>query len=182
MKKYKKIGILLLAGMMLVSCGVKKKVTKSEPSGPTWHTCLIQGARATVTKGTESYSANVTMQTVRDSMLVISVMPMLGMEMLRLEATPLELTGIDKIHGQYAKASFADLNRRLTPALNWDVLQQVCTAELPLGSERARLVYEFGGDVIEIVIEYPARKLDVPVRVTSQPTTKYRKADISRWL
>lgn len=180
--KSKKYIIILLAGMMLVSCGVKKRATKSEPSEPTWHTCLIQGARATVTKGAESYSANVTMQTVRDSMLVISVMPMLGMEMLRLEATPLELTGIDKIHGQYAQVSFADLNRQLKPALNWDVLQQVCAAELPTGSERGRLVFEFNGDVIEVVIEYPARKLDVPVRVTNQQVTKYRKVDVSRWL
>lgn len=181
MTTIRKIAIFLLA-LVLVSCGVKKHAVKTEPSAPAWHTCLIQGARATVTKGTESYSSSVTMQTVRDSMLVISVTPMLGMEMLRLEATPLELTGIDKIHGQYAKATFADLNRRLNPALNWDVLQQVCTAELPAGSERARLVYEFGGDLIEIVIDYPARKLDVPVRVTNQPITKYKKVDVSRWL
>ena len=48
------------------------------------------------------------MQTVHDSMIVISVMPMLGMEMMRVEATPTQIIAIDKLHGRYAKATFAD--------------------------------------------------------------------------
>ena len=178
--------VLLLAVVMLAGCGTKKKVAESvqpsEVSEPTWHTCLIQNARATVTMNEDRLTANVTMQTVRDSMMVISIMPMLGMEMMRIEATPLELTAIDKIHGRYAKATYAALNNRLTPSLNWDILQQLCSAELPTGSERARLVYSFGEQMIELVIDYPARKIDVPVRVTSLPLNKYQQVDISRWL
>lgn len=127
-------------------------------------------------------SAAIMMQAVRDSMLVISVMPMLGMEMIRLEATPTELTAIDKIHGRYAKASYADLNRKLTPSLNWDVLQQICSAELPTGNEKARLQYAFGEQRIELVIDYGKRQLDVPVRVVNQPLKKYTEVDISQWL
>ena len=127
-------------------------------------------------------SAAIMMQAVRDSMLVISVMPMLGMEMIRLEATPTELTAIDKIHGRYAKATYADLNRKLTPSLNWDVLQQICSAELPTGNEKARLQYAFGEQTIELVIDYGKRQLDVPVRVVNQPLNKYTEVDISQWL
>ena len=127
-------------------------------------------------------SAAIMMQAVRDSMLVISVMPMLGMEMIRLEATPTELTAIDKIHGRYAKATYADLNRKLTPSLNWDVLQQICSAELPTGNEKARLQYAFGEQTIELVIDYGKRQLDVPVRVVNQPLKKYTEVDISQWL
>jgi hypothetical protein len=176
----------LCALVVMAGCGTKKKLVDSqEPiakSEPTWHTCLIQNARATVTMNEDRVAANVTMQTVRDSMIVISVMPLMGMEMMRVEATPLELTAIDKLHGRYAKATYADLNNRLTPSLNWDVLQQLCSAELPTGSERARLVYSFGEQMIELVIVYPARKIDVPVRVTSLPLKKYQQIDISKWL
>lgn len=178
--------VLLCALVVMAGCGTKKKLVDSqEPiakSEPTWHTCLIQNARATVTMNEDRVAANVTMQTVRDSMIIISVMPLMGMEMIRVEATPLELTAIDKIHGRYAKASYAELNNRLTPSLNWDVLQQLCSAELPTGSERARLVYSFGEQMIELVIVYPARKIDVPVRVTSLPLKKYQQIDISKWL
>lgn len=122
------------------------------------------------------------MQTVHDSMIVISVMPMLGMEMMRVEATPTQIIAIDKLHGRYAKATFADLNRRLTPSLNWDILQQLCTAELPTGPEKARLVYTFGKERLEIIINYPPRKLDVPVRMTNQRLTKYTEIDVSKFL
>ena len=122
------------------------------------------------------------MQTVHDSMIVISVMPMLGMEMMRVEATPTQIIAIDKLHGRYAKATYADLNRQLTPSLNWDILQQLCTAELPTGPEKARLVYTFGKERLELIIHYPPRKLDVPVRMTNQRLTKYTEIDVSKFL
>ena len=167
---------------MLVSCGVKKKIAVSEPAMPAWHTCLIQNARATVITNEDKLSANVTMQAVHDSMLVVSIMPMLGMEMLRLEATPTELTAIDKIHGRYATTTYAELNKKLTPSLNWDILQQLCAAELPTGNEKARLQYALGKQTIELVVDYSPRKTDVPVRVMNQKLDKYTKVDISKWL
>jgi hypothetical protein len=177
--------ILIATTALLVSCGTKKKVVVDQQpvvSMPAWHTCLIQNARATVTTNTDRLSANMTMQTVHDSMLVISVMPMLGMEMLRIEATPLEVIAIDKIHGRYAKATYADINRRLTPSINWDILQQICTADIPGDEQKARLVYTFGEDMIELVISYPARQLDVPVKVNNIRLNRYTQIDISKWL
>ena len=182
--KSEKYIVLILLALVLVGCGTKKKAVSNQPSAvsiPTWHTCLTQG-QATVSTDEDKMSAAIMMQAVRDSMLVISVMPMLGMEMIRLEATPLEVIAIDKIHGRYAKASYADLNRKLTPSLNWDVLQQICSAELPTGNEKARLQYAFGEQTIELVIDYGKRQLDAPVRVVNQPLKKYTEVDISQWL
>ena len=179
--------VILCLSVILTGCGAQKKMASTsveEPveQTPAWHTCLMQGARASLTLNDSQYSANITMQTVRDSMIVISVMPLFGIEALRLEATPLEIIGIDKLHGQYVETTFAELNRKLTPSLNWDVLQQLCSGELPTGSDRARLLYTFGDDVIELTVTYPVRQLDVPVRVTNQRTDRYTKIDISKWL
>ena len=177
--------LFLLAALFLISCGTKKKITEThqpEVSQPTWHTCLIQNAKATLSMDGNRLSATVTMQTVHDSMLVISVMPLLGIEVARFEATPLELTGINKFDGTYATITFAELNRTLTPSLNWDILQQTCTAELPTGTEKARLVYQLGEKTIELIIDYTPRRLDVPVRVSHQNLSRYKKIDISKWL
>ena len=177
--------LFLLAALFLISCGTKKKIAEShqpEVSQPTWHTCLIQNAKATLSMDGNRLSATVTMQTVHDSMLVISVMPLLGIEVARFEATPLELTGINKFDGTYATITFAELNRTLTPSLNWDILQQTCTAELPTGTEKARLVYQLGEKTIELIIDYTPRRLDVPVRVSHQNLSRYKKIDISKWL
>ena len=130
----------------------------------------------------DKISSAVTMQTVHDSMIVISVTPMFGMEMMRVEATPTEVIAIDKLHGRYAKATFAQINKQLTPSLNWDILQQICTAELPTGDKKARLVYTFGKKQIELILDYPPRKIDVPVKMTNQRLTKYTEIDVSKFL
>ena len=189
MKRYLIYSLIVLL-LVLTGCGAKKKATKgtiegvepNEPPMPAWVTCVIQNARATVIRGGDRLTAQITMQTVRDSMAVISIMPMLGMEMLRVEATPEEVIAIDKIHAQYGKATYVDLNRKLTPDISWEIMQQICSAELPTGSEKARLAYQFGKETIELIIEYPQRQLDVPVRVAHQPLNRYSQADISKWL
>ena len=184
--KSKKYIVFLLAALVLTACGVKRKAVSDQPSAvsePAWHTCLMQGGKASITIDGNKFSGTVNMQTVRDSMLVISVMPpILGFEMVRFEATPLELTGINKIEGTYATVTYAELNRTLSPSLNWDVLQQVCSGELPTGSETARLVYLLGDQEVILKITYPARKLDVPVKVKHQNLNKYTKVDIRKWL
>ena len=106
MKGRRIIYIILIPCMVLLAgCGAKKQAVSEQPSEvsqepeePAWHTCLIQGARATVYTNEDKISANLTMQTVRDSMIVISVMPMMGIEMMRIEATPMEIIAIDKVH------------------------------------------------------------------------------------
>ena len=185
--------ILYLTTLLcLAGCGIKKQavepqfddtMTQETEEAAVWHTCLIQGARAIVYTETDKIAANLTMQTVRDSMIIVSVMPMLGIEMARLEVTPLDIIAIDKIHGRYAKTSFAELNRKLTPSLNWDVFQQLATGELPTGEEKARLMYSFGEETIELVIEYNTpRKTDVPLRMANQNVNRYTQIDISQWL
>lgn len=185
--KIKSIYILLLTAAMMAGCSIKKGIQNSEITNPpseipSWHTCLIQGSRVRVLRGDETLTSTVTLQTVRDSMLVISVTPIMGMEMLRLEATPQTLVGIDKLNGQYAETTFTELNRKLRPELSWKQLQQICTAELPTGDRSARLLYAFEDETIEIVLDYGERKLDVPVRVTKQRTDRYTKIDITKWL
>lgn len=177
--------VFFCAAIVLASCGTKKKAISSQPSvvsEPTWHTCLIQGARATVNLGDQQFAANVTMQTVRDSMLVISVMPLPGLEIARFEATPFELTGVNKLEGTYATTTYAELNRNLVPSLNWDILQQLCSAELPTGAESARMMYTLSDKTIELNVIYPVRKLDVPVKVSHQNKSRYKKIDITKWL
>lgn len=185
----KRIYIYIVILLTLAGCGTKKKVSPIIPqeSTPTWHTCVIRNAQGTVEigkKDTEKtkLSANITMQAVRDSLVVISVMPMLGIEMMRIEATPSEVTCIDKLHGQYAVATYDLFNQYITPKLTWETLQQICSAELPHGKEKARLQYSFKKQTIDIQIAYPERQLDSPIRIQKQPTRKYKQIDITQWL
>ena len=145
--------------------------TPTEEEKP-WHTCLMQGARATLTIDEEIISANCTMQVVRDSMLVISVMPMLGIEVYRVEATPDELIAINKLNHQYLRTDYQQVNRYVTPPLRWEDLQQIASNELPGGPF---VGYAIGEKTIALKITYPEKQTNVPVRTQHIDLSRYEQ-------
>ena len=133
---------------------------------------LMQSARATLTIDEEIISANCTMQVVRDSMLVISVMPMLGIEVYRIEATPDELIAINKLNHQYLRTDYQQVNRYVTPPLRWEDLQQIASNELPGGPF---VGYAIGEKTIALKITYPEKQTDVPVRMLHIDLSRYEQ-------
>lgn len=160
------------------SCRTQRVAVQSQPTEtPTeeekpWHTCLMQGAKATLTMDEQTITANCTMQVVRDSMLVISVMPMLGIEVYRLEATPDELIAIDKLNHQYLKTDYARINRYVTPSLTWEDLQQIASNEVQGGPF---IGYAIGEKTIALKITYPEKQTDVPVRMLHIDLSRYEQ-------
>ena len=160
------------------SCRTQRVAVQPQPTEtPTeeekpWHTCLIQGAKATLTMDEQTITANCTMQVVRDSMLVISVMPMLGIEVYRLEATPDELIAIDKLNHQYLKTDYARINRYVTPSLTWEDLQQIASNEVQGGPF---IGYAIGEKTIALKITYPEKQTDVPVRTQHIDLSRYEQ-------
>lgn len=145
--------------------------TPTEEEKP-WHTCFMQGARATLTIDDEIISANCTMQVVRDSMLVISVMPMLGIEVYRIEATPDELIAINKLNHQYLRTDYQQVNRYVTPPLRWEDLQQIASNELPGGPF---VGYAIGEKTIALKITYPEKQTNVPMRAQHIDLSRYEQ-------
>lgn len=160
------------------SCRTQRVAVQPQPTEtPTeeekpWHTCLIQGAKATLTMDEQTITANCTMQVVRDSMLVISVMPVLGIEVYRLEATPEELIAIDKMNHQYLKTDYARINRYVTPSLTWEDLQQIASNEVQGGPF---IGYAIGEMTIALKITYPEKQTDVPVRTLHIDLSRYEQ-------
>lgn len=146
----------------------------AEQTDNQWHTCLIQGAKAILTYDGQTITASCTMQTVRDSMLIISVMPMLGIEMFRLEATPTGLLAVDKMNKQYIQTDYQELNRYVTPEVTWEQLQQIATNELP----DAFVGYTVGERRIALRIDYPQKQQDVPVRMIGMNLARYDRINI----
>ena len=105
-------------------------------------------------------------------MLVISVMPMLGIEVYRLEATPDELIAIDKLNHQYLKTDYARINRYVTPSLTWEDLQQIASNEVQGGPF---IGYAIGEKTIALKITYPEKQTDVAVRTQHIDLSRYEQ-------
>ncbi len=179
--------LCLIIGAMLCGCAAKKKIAettpaKAEKQAPSWHTASVPNAEAKVTANKQSISADCQMSVVRDSMLTISIMPMLGIEMLRIEATPDSICIIDKLNRRYATTDYKTINQVLTPHLTWNVLQEMTAGENITDNEWKLSTYTAMGDSATIRLRYNTIHRDVPVRVSSIKTTRYTRIDPKTYL
>lgn len=162
------------------SCSTTKHVaTTTQPAEYQWHTCLMQNAQATLTLPDQTFTAACTMQTVRDSLVVISLMPMLGIELFRIEATPDSIIGIDKMNRRYATASYDMLAPYLPQILSWQTIQQFATGELPGHSREVTLGSTDPDSPFLLRLTYPERLTDVPLRAIQLNRTRYQRIDLA---
>lgn len=91
-----------LAALTLAGCGAQKRTVKS-PEVVTTHYRTVSARQlpVTVTADSTTYTVYCAMQAVRDSILVLSFQPLAGMEIARVEVTPVNLIGADRTHKRY---------------------------------------------------------------------------------
>lgn len=175
----------------LSGCHTQKHITKNESTieeaaqtePEQWHTCLVQNAQGILTIGGKTISANCTMQAVRDSLVVLSIMPMLGIELMRIEATPTEIIGIDKINRQYTQITYDEINRLVTPTVQWTDFQQLACGELPSETAGEAVIgYSALGYSLVLRVIYPAIQKDVPVRAAHIDISRYQQKTFSELL
>ncbi len=185
------IALVIGFSIGLSACHTQKHLTKTEPitveetrtEPEQWHTCLVQNAQGILTLGGQPLSANCTMQAVRDSLVVLSIMPMLGIELMRIEATPTYIIGIDKMNRQYAKVTYEEINKIVTPTLQWDDFQQLAAGELPTDTPNETVIgYSALGYSLVLRVIYPTIQKDVPVRATHIDLSRYQQKTFSELL
>jgi len=61
----------------------------------------------------------------KGEVIQLSVVPLLGIEVARLEISPERILAVDRLHKQYVEVSFEDLNRMANLNLSFNVLQSL---------------------------------------------------------
>ena len=171
--------LLLCAVFLLCGCASKKhtvKPTEQQPdqTTPTWHTAQAANTQLTLDVDMQRYSVMCQIQAVRDSMIVISVMPMLNMELLRLEFTPDTAIVIDKINRRYTKLALDAAQDEVVPAIKWKDLQNFAT-----GTGFNSLGYSFREHTVRLTASYGEIVYDAPVNVRHQRLERYQFVDIN---
>lgn len=197
--------ILLVSMLALAGCKTKQAATKtSSPSAasavvaetapevvvPKWNTCRISNAQATVQWGKNSYNVSCSVYTTRDSLIILSVTPLLGIEMFRIEATPTEMVGIDKLGRRCLVCTYDELNRYIAPALTYDDLQRLATHDIEnadeyingKGSENGKRQYNAMGQTIGLSVRYTEREQDVVVPTRRTDLSRYNHVTIEQFL
>lgn len=165
MKKYTWIVLIVVVGL-LAGCGVRKGERRTV-TGDQARTVLARQLPVTIQMDSLSYTVYCTAQAVRDSIVVLSLQPMAGLEVVRVEVTKNAVLGVDRTHKRYCIVPMTQPKK----GGKWHSLPLRDGAELYRQLQRA-VFSEAGGAVST---EYDGHDLLIQVgsgkRVYDQPFT-----------
>lgn len=152
---------LALGLLTLSSCGIIRTTSSSEEDyqvvavdawGPTQSTLeaqiageapyasVLRGAlEAELQLGAQSLTTRINATIVKGQTIYWSVVPFPLVEAARVWLTPEGVTVIDRMHGRYAQASFAELSRLLGFPLSYEDVEYLLLAKPNLGKGGMRL-------------------------------------------
>ncbi len=97
---------------------------------PDFSTMNISKMDVVATYGTQQFSFRATAKLLTDSLLVLSIQPVLGVEMFRVEFTPTDFVLIDKWNRKYTENSYDYLRYKLGIDFSFKLLQDVVSNRL----------------------------------------------------
>lgn len=152
MRKLYPIFILLLA-LTFAGCHGQKKTTtthsrhqKVDPQKqlaeqlldavPVSNTAYASKAKVTISVGSQQISANSSVSMVRDSAIVISVQPLLGIELFRLEISRERIKVIDKMNRRYVNLTYAAVQKETGLNITYPTVQSFfCNQPCVIGQD-----------------------------------------------
>ena len=178
--KYYLYILFICCSALFSSCASKKSLVQTQPS---WHTIRTDNVMTTVETGDKSYTVNCSLQATRDSLVIISVRPILGIELFRIEATPKAITAIDKTKRRYTKASYSTLNMAVKPHIQYKTLEKLAAGEYTNAETgRQTLTYRIGKEHISISTQAVKPVKDGSNLMRSLSTDTYQSVNIQQFI
>ena len=94
------------------------------------------------TGSSKNTKLSATLRMKKGEVIQLSVAPLLGIEVARLEISPERILAVDRLHKQYVEVSFEDLNRMANLNLSFNVLQSLFMNEIFLPGKETVEVYD----------------------------------------
>ena len=97
---------------------------------PHWNYVTGKVALNLNTGSSKNTKLSATLRMKKGEVIQLSVAPLLGIEVARLEISPERILAVDRLHKQYVEVSFEDLNRMANLNLSFNVLQSLFMNEI----------------------------------------------------
>lgn len=116
--------IIVLCSILLCSCGIQHTAV------PRRYQSMTEKANITLLFDNHQYTMNCTVQMWRNQLIVLSLQPILGIEMIRVEATPDSVLIVDKMNRRYASIAYDWADKDVTPTPSFKLIQEFVTTPL----------------------------------------------------
>ena len=97
---------------------------------PHWNCVTGKVALNLNVDGGKNTKLSATLRMKKGEVIQLSVAPLLGIEVARLEISPDRILAVDRLHKQYVEVSFDELNRMADLNLSFNVLQSLFLNEI----------------------------------------------------
>ena len=112
---------ILTLFLMLCSCVVQRQAE------PKRYDTLSQKANLTLEFDQHQYTIGSTIQLWQNELIIFSLQPVVGLEVVRIEATPDSVLLVDKMNRQYTTLTYDSYETLITPEPSFKMIQQFVT-------------------------------------------------------
>lgn len=166
------IFILLIITMMIVSsCSISKRT-------PSRYHTLTERAQVTLTLDQHQYHMSSQVRIWRNELAVVAVQPMLGIEMVRMEATPDSVWIFDKMNRKYVALSYSDIQQTLNTHISYKTIQNFLTHQTTKSKEPIQLQLTSGKHQLKLSCTFSNREHNTLQSPTRTKTNKYKRVTL----
>mgnify|MGYP003314390248 CR=1 FL=1 len=174
----KRIYILLLSVVLLAAC----TTTRHIPTTTTrFHTAEVKKASISIESNGRTFHLYATMQAVKDSIVMLSLQMVAGMELVQVRATPKELMLIDRMNHQYAVLPYSDLAKYVRPNIDYHTLEGLASGSTLKPNTKASTMEWYVYNLpTAITCTYSDILYNQTLRLKSQRTEGYKKIKFNK--
>ena len=169
--------IIVICGLLLASCSSQRVAE------PKRYQTLQQKANTTLQLDERSYTMNATVQVWRNELIILSLQPMFGIEMVRAEVTPDSVLLVDKMNRRYVVLDYAMFGQLMKPAPSFKMIQDYLTApanntQKKNKKNKNQLLFQVGGHTLQIQCVFTQREYNTLKTAKRQDLKKYRQTTL----
>lgn len=171
------IPILLIFTLTIISsCSVNRRMA-------TRYQTLSQRVQLNLEWNTNRYSMNGSIRVWRNEMVVVSVQPMLGIEMVRIEATPDSICVFDKMNRRYLAMGYSELEQKTTKKITYKTIQDFASQPIT-DNEKDKIVIEVttGENHLKLASKFSNREYNTLQAPTKTKTNRYKRVSLEEIL
>lgn len=167
------IPIIALCGLLLTSCSTQRQIA------PRRYQTLSQKANATLQFDQHKYPMGCTVQLWHNELVVLSLQPMLGIEMVRIEASKDSVFVFDKMNRRYTALAYNDFEKQMKPTPSFKLIQDfVTTPQIPENKTKSQINFMIGKHNISIACTFSQRIYNTLKEAKRLDTNKYKRVSL----
>lgn len=168
--------LLTITMIILSSCSVNRRMVSR-------YQTLSQRVQLDLEWNMSRYSMNGSIRVWRNEMVAISVQPMLGIEMVRVEATPDSIWVFDKMNRRYIAMGYGELGESITKKINYKTIQDFAAQPIT-DNDKEKIVIDIttGNNHLKLSSKFSNREYNTLQAPTRTKTNRYKRVSLEEIL